>query len=112
MSENTTDTPITDAFYDGPCKNAITRRQRDFARDLERQLAEARMAFAIVTDKLVVEQSAHRRTRERIDRIADALRGIRKHWTWVVDPECDCEDCEFSRPIDEALATLERKEEG
>jgi hypothetical protein len=39
MNLNEHPTPGTDAFYNGPCKNAITRRQRDFARQLEREAA-------------------------------------------------------------------------
>ena len=30
-------TPETDAFYTGPCKHVATRRQRNFARRLERE---------------------------------------------------------------------------
>jgi len=35
------ETPLTDAFYDGPCKRYESRRSRDFARQLERRLAAA-----------------------------------------------------------------------
>jgi hypothetical protein len=37
-----TDTPRTDAFYDAMIGNLDTSRQRDFARQLERELSEAK----------------------------------------------------------------------
>lgn len=72
---DTTDTPITDEAWGKPYTRQDQRlhTMRRTCCDLERQLAEARMAFAIATDELVVEQSAHRRTREQIDRLAEAL---------------------------------------
>jgi predicted phage tail protein len=35
------DTPRTDAFFNGPCTQLQNKRSRDFARELERELATA-----------------------------------------------------------------------
>lgn len=117
---DTTDTPITDAhmktlpyrwdFFDYETEKKM--------RELEHQLAEAREQSSKwqykATRRFKEICRIKRRVadaREQRDRVAEALRGIRKNYTWKVDPECDCEDCEFCRPIDEALATLDRKED-
>lgn len=71
------------------------------------QLAEARMAFAVVTDELVGEQSAHRRTREQRDRLAEALLMIATHNEG--DGQCDNGHTPRWLSLD-ALATLDRKE--
>jgi hypothetical protein len=80
--------------------------------ELVRERDEARIAYAVVVDAMVVEQSAYRETRNQCDNLADLLRMIRNEYAeWRVQPECDCDDCLLLGPIDEALATLNRKEE-
>lgn len=84
----------------------------EHAECLERDLDEARIAYAVVVDAMVVEQSAHRETRNQCDNLADLLRMIRNEYAeWRVQPECDCDDCLLLGPIDKALANLNRKEE-
>jgi hypothetical protein len=44
---------------------------------------------------------------EQRDRLAEALRRIREGWDGTkAEPDCDCEDCEYLRTIDEALAAV------
>lgn len=59
---------------------------RELGRQLKRELTEAR---------------------EQRDRLAEALRRIREGWDGTkAEPDCDCEDCEYLRTIDEALAAV------
>ena len=45
------------------------------------------------------------RERALADRLAGWMEDHRKNWQWhKVDPSCDCEDCVFLVPFDEALA--------
>jgi hypothetical protein len=90
--------------------------QNSEANDIKQQLADARMAFAIATDELVVEQSSHRRTREQRDTLAEALRNLMA----VIDShDIQTEDCDrrghlycdclhrARKPALTALATLD-----
>jgi hypothetical protein len=44
---------------------------------------------------------------EQRDRLADIVKKIRAGYGGqLVDPDCDCSDCKFLRPIDEALQSL------
>jgi hypothetical protein len=48
---------------------------------------------------------------EQRDRLADIVKKIRAGYGGqLVDPDCDCSDCEFLRPIDEALQSLTPKD--
>jgi hypothetical protein len=43
--------------------------------------------------------------RAQRDTLLAALIHVRKGWGgMIVDPGCDCEDCVYLRPIDEAIA--------
>jgi len=71
------ETPLTDAFY--WCHRS-QRESLDFAGDLERKLEEARTALEHVR---------------------------RHHEAWDEDPDCNCDDCVFLRPVYEALARID-----
>jgi methionine synthase II (cobalamin-independent) len=48
---------------------------------------------------------------EQRDRLAELVKKIRAGYGGqLVDPDCDCSDCEFLRPIDEALQSLTTNE--
>jgi hypothetical protein len=52
--------------------------------------------------------SVCRELREQRDRLAVALENIRAQYGGMeTTEECECEDCVFLRPIDEALAAVE-----
>lgn len=82
----------------------------DHAAEIQKQRDEARIAYAVVVDAMVVEQSAHRNTRNQRDKLAALLKMIRDHYSeWKIHPECDCDECLLLGPIDNTLATLELK---
>jgi hypothetical protein len=105
MSEQ--QTPETDAHNNDYQIGGFTL---DFCRRLERERDEARIAYAVVVDAMVVEQSAHRETRNQCDNLATLLGMIRNEYAeWRVEPECDCDECSLLGPIDNALATLKEQ---
>jgi hypothetical protein len=76
------DTPRTDAAYFR--QGATMYNLAGEMKQLERELAEAR---------------------DQRDTLLAALIHVRKGWGgMIVDPGCDCEDCVYLRPIDEAIA--------
>ena len=84
----------------------------DFARQLERELAELTEALA-EKDQLALDMRNQRnraitaRDAERAlaDRLGRWMEDHRKNWQWhKVDESCGCEDCVFLVPFDEALA--------
>jgi hypothetical protein len=71
-----------------------------------------------VSCKLERERDEARETAERYrleanammmqrDRLIEVLQNIRTGWGGQkTTPECDCDDCKFLRPIDQALAAI------
>jgi hypothetical protein len=121
------DTPRTDAepwinrypeYHDG----ATQYVKADFARALERELAEARELAE--SWRMEVQIAEHRLAGKRhprdngivapdeiVTHLATVLRNIRSTWGgMVVTEDCKCDDCEFLRPIDAALTMVERRE--
>ena len=77
-----TSTPRTDEFARAECCDL--EHALDFARQLERELAAERALT---------------------DRLAALIRRYRVGYGGhVVDPECNCYDCKYLSPIDQALA--------
>ena len=131
MSENTTDTPITDEFERATCDGLDSALKH--ARDLERLLNQTRAlnafqvhewphstthAHQVVTLETALElQRQLADARVQRDRLAEALRGIKDRCTdetIKLHPDADAKGCvddclEWS---EQALASLERKEEG
>jgi hypothetical protein len=121
------DTPRTDAepwinrypeYHDG----ATQYVKADFARALERELAEARELAE--SWRMEVQIAQYRLAGKRhpkdngivapdeiVTHLATVLRNIRSTWGgMVVTEDCKCDDCEFLRPIDAALTMVERRE--
>jgi hypothetical protein len=116
METMNTDTPETDgewnrlAYQDHP---KFERNLADFARKLERERDELRKNTSELIVSLQIEMDGIERElateRELADRLAALLQRTRDYCGGqIVDPECGCFDCEYLRPIDEALAA--RKE--
>ena len=85
----------------------------EFARWLERELAAA-------SDQLTANHEATNlmgkwleAERELADRLAALIKRDRDGYGGqVVDPECNCCDCEYLRPIDESLAAWKEARSG
>ena len=65
---------------------------------------------AAAYEKLERELAAERAL---ADRLGNWMQEHRKAWQWQnVDPDCDCEDCVFLVPFDEALAAWKEARHG
>ena len=109
-----TPTPRTDAIaHQGLGSVAYIAEMTSFARELERELVAA-------SDQLAANHEATRllgkwleAERELADRLAALIQLDRDGYGGqVVDPECDCCDCEYLRPIDKALAAWKEARSG
>ena len=84
------------------------------SRKLERELTAALEEIKELNDKLddAVADATNAvndiiRMKWQRDRLAEALKSIRAGYGGqIVDLDCNCDDCEFLRPIDEALQSL------
>ena len=107
----TPETPRTDALWAHlsqhgwgrehlPCSTIMESHEK-----LERELANCRKwssELADVFDDLRAELAAEWALS---DRLAAWMKDHRRNWQWhEVDPSCDCEDCVFLVPFDEAIA--------
>jgi hypothetical protein len=82
MKTNTPETDVAEYYIKGE-GNYV---RSDISRKLERERDEAR---------------------QQRDRMATVLQSIRDGYGGqITDPDCNCEDCEFLTPIDEALQSL------
>jgi hypothetical protein len=106
-----TPTPRTDAAIKAS-KGQWGYLLRDLAQELERELAESTESLAFQTQlnrevielekKTLAELAAERAL---ADRLAALLQRHREGYGGqVVDPKCDCCDCEYLGPIDASLA--------
>jgi hypothetical protein len=69
----------------------------------DRQLVDAFLCRTIERELTAVT--------EQRDRLAELVKKIRAGYGGqLVYPDCDCSDCEFLRPIDEALQSLTTNE--
>ena len=109
----TTPTPRTDERANNWEWTAGQWVSADFTRQLERELAAA-------SDQLAANHEATRlmgkwleAERELADRLAALIKRDRDGYGGqVVDPECDCCDCEYLAPIDKALAAWKEARRG
>jgi hypothetical protein len=122
-----TPTPRTDGEWNrlaGLGHPEFERRLSHFARELERELTEARDQIDDLTatgihscsseckrPNCVLKRELTEVTKQR-DALAKVARDIRAGYGGqVVDADCPCEDCELLGKLDSALATLEGKGE-
>lgn len=125
-----TPTPKTDAAVsDGVFHPEDVRPAIAFARTLERELAAANQraddmeeeaeAWRIEAQIAQYRLAGKRHPRDNgivapdeiVTHLATVLRNIRSTWGgMVVTEDCKCDDCEFLRPIDTALAMVEGRE--
>ena len=104
-------TPETDGEWNRlACQDhpEFERNLADFARKLERERDEARVQLRkaqIENDHNWQAMNLYEAERVLADRLAALLQRDRYgHGGQVVDPECDCCDCKWLKPIDEVLA--------
>ena len=77
----------------------------EFARQLERELAAASDQLAANHEATKLLGKWLEAERALADRLAALIKRDRDGYGGqVVDPECNCCDCEYLRPIDESLA--------
>ena len=98
-----TPTPRTDEFERAECCDL--EHALDFARELEIDLAREKRRAE--DNGRLAHDTAIKLAAERAlaDRLGNWMQEHRKAWQWQnVDPDCDCEDCVFLVPFDEALA--------
>lgn len=108
-----TSTPRTDAIaHRGYNESAYIAEMTDLARELERELFACRewsSKLADVADDLRAELADER---VLADRLAALIRRYRVGYGGqVVDPECNCYDCKYLSPIDQALAAWKEARE-
>ena len=86
------------------------KSQRDEARATCSELVTDSDAITLARTVVRVTQERDEARAQR-DRLAEALTEIRKSYGGMVTDEgCNCCDCEFLRPIDATLATLNQPE--
>jgi hypothetical protein len=98
-------TPRTDAIaHKGLGSVAYIAQMTSLGRELERELAAASDQLAANHEATNLMGKWLERERALADRLAAIIQLDRDGYGGqVVDPECDCCDCEYLRPIDEAL---------
>ena len=109
-----TPTPRTDAIaHRGLDSVAYIAEMTSFAREFEAELSQARewsSKLADVADDMRSELAAERALADRLAALLQQDReGYGHH---KVDDGCDCCDCEYLRPIDEALALWKEARSG
>ena len=90
---------------DAPRVDRIAELERELATERE-QLAANHEATRLIGKWLEAERALADRLAALIKRDRDGYGGQ------VVDPECDCCDCEYLAPIDEALAAWKETRRG
>jgi hypothetical protein len=109
-----TPTPRTDAIaHQGLGSVAYIAQMTSLGRELERELAAASDQLAANHEATKLMGKWLEDERELADRLAGVLQRDRDGYGGQkVDPECDCCDCEYLRPIDEALAAWKEARRG